>query len=86
MRPAIIWTVITALRSVPGWYGNSLQALDLASATYCREYRLPVKNQLVEGINLLSIVFHPASIYAKTKAADYSYNIPMQPVSPDFTL
>lgn len=45
-----------------------------------REWRLPVKDEVVEGTNLLSIIFYPAVSYAKMKAAAYPFTVPMQPV------
>ena len=46
----------------------------------CRRYRLAVKDKLQEGANLITITFMPASTYARVKAGEYPYAVPMQPV------
>lgn len=46
----------------------------------CRKYRLPVKDAITLGSNLVSITFSPAPQYAKIKAAEYPYVAPFSPV------
>jgi len=64
-------------------YVNYSPALAILSPTsVCRKFRLPIKEEVTGGSNLISIAISPAPAYAKMKAAEYPIVVPFSPVTP----